>query len=77
MYPVLFWLHSARREHHLHERLTQTGVRYPVATAARDVAADAEVGPADDVWRIHRQLTGPRRLASLAALAVETYRHVA
>jgi hypothetical protein len=35
-WPVVFWLHSATREAHLHHRLTETQPDVPVATAARD-----------------------------------------
>ncbi|MBE1484997.1 replication-relaxation family protein [Plantactinospora soyae] len=65
-WPVLFWLHSAARERHLHTRLTEAGGRYPIATAARDSARQRAADPADDVWRIHRQPGAPLRLASLA-----------
>jgi Replication-relaxation len=64
IYPVLFWLHSTVREHHLHQRLTEAGIRYPIATAARD-AVTPSTGPADAVWRIHRRAGAPLRLADL------------
>ena len=46
--PVLFWLHSPRREQALHQRLARTRRAVPVATAAGDsVGAD----PSGVVWR--------------------------
>ncbi|WP_328467259.1 replication-relaxation family protein [Actinoplanes sp. NBC_00393] len=62
-YPVLFWLHSAVREHHLHLRLTEAGIRYPIATAARD--STAGLSPADAVWRLHRRAGASLPLAEL------------
>lgn len=44
--PVLFWLHSARRESELHRRLDASSV--PVATAFGDPATAA---PAQALWR--------------------------
>jgi hypothetical protein len=48
--PVLFWLHSAAREEHLHRRLA--ALRYPmlIVTAARDHAAQIGASPADAIW---------------------------
>ncbi|WP_433209360.1 replication-relaxation family protein [Dactylosporangium sp. CS-047395] len=51
-WPVLFALQSPRRELHLHQRLTDVGSRYPVATTA-------EEDPAGAVWWRHRR-EGPR-----------------
>jgi hypothetical protein len=65
-WPVLFWLPAAARERHLHHRLTEAGVDYPVATAARDNAAQWTASPADDVWWLHRRPGAPLRLADLA-----------
>ncbi|BCB89272.1 hypothetical protein Psuf_065850 [Phytohabitans suffuscus] len=65
VWPVLFWLHAAARERHLHARLTEAGVNYPVATAARDSAAGWAASPADDVWWLHRRPGAPLRLAEL------------
>jgi hypothetical protein len=67
---VLFWLHSAARERHLHARLTEADVRYPIATAARDTATQWATGPAGDVWWLHRRPGAPLRLASLARAAL-------
>ncbi|ROO59094.1 hypothetical protein EDC02_0879 [Micromonospora sp. Llam0] len=54
IWPVLFWLHSTVRERHLHTRLTDAGVVYPVATAARDSAAQrataTSLGVLTDAW---------------------------
>ncbi|MEV0730496.1 replication-relaxation family protein [Polymorphospora sp. NPDC050346] len=64
-WPVLFWLPTAVRERHLHRHLAKAGTSYPVATAARDSAAQRAASPADDVWWLHRH-DGPRqRLAHL------------
>lgn len=67
---MLFWLHSAARERHLHARLTEADVRYPIATAARDTATQWATGPAGDVWWLHRRPGAPLRLASLARAAL-------
>lgn len=64
VWPVLFWLHSATREVHLHDRLSETGVAggVPVATAARDRLDDRS--PAEAIWQLHGH--GPaRRLVEL------------
>jgi hypothetical protein len=61
-YPVLFWLPTTARETNLHARLAEVsppGV--PVATAARDAAAD----PAQPVWRLAGNGPGRLRLADL------------
>ncbi|HEV8570122.1 MAG TPA: replication-relaxation family protein [Actinoplanes sp.] len=62
-WPVLFWLHSATREAHLHHRLTETQPDVPVATAARD-RLDG-LGPADAIWHVHGQPGPLLRLAEL------------
>ncbi|MDG4833989.1 replication-relaxation family protein [Solwaraspora sp. WMMD1047] len=66
IWPVLFWLHSALRERHLHTRLTEAGVVYPVATATRDTATQQAASPADDIWWLHRHAGARQRLVSLA-----------
>ncbi|MEV0717767.1 replication-relaxation family protein [Asanoa sp. NPDC050611] len=43
-YPVLFWLHSAAREDHLHALLRPAGARVAAATAVHDS------DPAEAVW---------------------------
>jgi hypothetical protein len=63
-WPVLFSLPSPARERHLHQELTATGIRYPVATA---VHADVTgTSPAEAVWWLHRADVTPLRLADLA-----------
>jgi hypothetical protein len=60
--PILFWLPSAAREAHLHQRLAGVNLgEIVIATAARDSAARAGLGPADPVWR--RVGNGRHRLA--------------
>jgi hypothetical protein len=60
--PVLFWLPTAAREAHLHQRLAGVNLGgLIVATAARDSVAQAGLGPADAVWR--RVGNGRHRLA--------------
>jgi hypothetical protein len=71
-YPVLFWLHSTVREHHLHQRLTDAGIRYPIGTAARDTVTPARLSPADAVWRLHRRSGTPLRLTHLNTPTVDT-----
>jgi Replication-relaxation len=48
--PVLFWLHSAAREHYLHRRLATMRFPMPIATAARDHAGQIAASPAGDIW---------------------------
>jgi hypothetical protein len=48
--PVLFWLHSAARENHLHRRLATTRFPMLIATAARDHAKEIGASPAEAVW---------------------------
>jgi hypothetical protein len=72
VWPVLFSLHSATRERHLHHELTDAGIRYPVATTARDTATQEDRSPADAVWWLHRHQGGLLRLADLAATVVDS-----
>src|SRR6266545_3641838 len=62
-YPVLFWLHSADRETHLHQMLAHRGPGpVPVATGLHTPGAD----PAGRVWRLAGDpRPGRRRLAEL------------
>jgi hypothetical protein len=71
-WPVLFSLHSAARERHLHEELSEAGALYPVATTARDDAAQAARCPAEAVWWLHRHDGGLLRLADLATTVVDS-----
>ncbi|WP_432824738.1 replication-relaxation family protein [Dactylosporangium sp. CA-092794] len=64
-WPVLFWLHSSRREQHLHDLLRDVRVRVPVATAARDHARRIGAGPADAIWLPRGHHDRPLRLAEL------------
>jgi hypothetical protein len=66
VWPVLFSLHSATRERHLHEQLSDAGIWYPVATVARDEPARPGRSPAEAVWWLHHDGGGPLRLADLA-----------
>ncbi len=62
VWPVLYWLGSPRREHHLHQRLTARPTCIPIATATR-TANDQDHGsplatgracePAGPIWRLH------------------------
>ncbi|MEN3616183.1 replication-relaxation family protein [Plantactinospora sp. ZYX-F-223] len=70
--PLLFWLHSTAREHHLHTRLAEADVWYPIATAARDSAAQRAATPADDIWWLHRRPGARLRLAGLARTLSDT-----
>jgi hypothetical protein len=63
VYPVLFWLHSRVREQHLHQRLSDAGIRYPVATAVREPTAGTNA--AEAVWWLHGHPGAPRRLTDL------------
>jgi hypothetical protein len=72
VWPVLFWLHAAARERHLHQRLTEARVWVPVATAARDDATRTGRSPAETVWRLHQHSGGLLRLADLAATVRDT-----
>jgi len=62
-YPVLFWLHSADRETHLHQMLANRGPGpVPVATGVHTPGAN----PAGPVWRLAGDpRPGRRRLAEL------------
>ena len=62
-YPVLFWLHAADRETHLHQMLTDRGPGLvPVATGVHTPGAN----PAGRVWRLAGDPhPGRRRLAEL------------
>lgn len=66
VWPVVFSLHSAARERHLQHELAAAGVRYPVATTARDAATEAGRSPAEAVWWLHRHQGGLLRLSDLA-----------
>jgi hypothetical protein len=69
-WPVLFSLHSAARQQHLHDRLTGTRFAVPVATMARDVVRGAGLSPADGVWLNHGAgYIGHKRLIDLSAIA--------
>ncbi|MFR9777723.1 replication-relaxation family protein [Micromonospora sp. MS34] len=72
VWPVLFWLHSAARERHLHQRLSDAGIRTPAATAVRDDAARNGKSPAEAVWWLHRRPGGLLRLADLADTVITT-----
>lgn len=48
-WPLLLWLHSPTREHHLHQAIGQHIPLRPVATAARHLGTP---GPAGAVWRL-------------------------
>jgi hypothetical protein len=72
VWPVLFSVHSAARERHLHQALSEDGVRYPVATTARNDAAQAGYSPAEAVWWLHRHDGALLRLADLAATIVDS-----
>jgi hypothetical protein len=65
-WPVLFSLHSAARERHLHQALSEDAIRYPVATTARDDTTQTGRSPAEAVWWLHRHDGALLRLADLA-----------
>jgi hypothetical protein len=71
VWPVLFSLHSAARERHLHQELSTDGVRYPVATTARDDTTQAGRCPADAVWWLHRRDGALLRLADLGTTVID------
>lgn len=75
IWPVLFSLHTAARERHLHQALTDVGIHYPVATTARDDAAQADASPADAVWWLHHHDGGLLRLIDLADTVVDGHNH--
>ncbi len=65
-WPVLCWLHSARREDHLHVALNHVDVNVPVATATRDNPhLNADAGPAGAIWHPYRANQGPLSLHRL------------
>lgn len=74
VWPVLFSLHSAIRERHLHQQLSAAGVRYPIATTARDDSQLAGRSPAESVWWLHRHDGGLLGLTDLAATVVDSRR---
>ena len=49
-HPVLFWLPTIARETHLHAHLARQPSAVPVATATRQHADTAGMGPAGRVW---------------------------
>ncbi|MEY9855114.1 hypothetical protein ABH935_000713 [Catenulispora sp. GAS73] len=68
--PVLFWLHSSRREQGLHHRLARAGSPVPIATASGDSTAAA---PANVVWRrVGAAADDPVRLIDLAGGAASS-----
>ena len=67
-WPVLFWLPSAAREPHLHDRLAEAPpsvLAVPVATATRDHAPAAGLSPAEAIWWLHAHPGPLLRLADL------------
>ena len=71
-WPVLFSLHSAARERHFHQELSADGVRYPVATAARDNIPKTGRCAAEAVWWLHRRDGALLRLADLASTVIDS-----
>jgi hypothetical protein len=71
--PVLFWLHSVRREAALHRDLATDPPRVPVATAtAAALTEDGGAGPAGRIWRLARpNLTTRLPLAALAGYTTQ------
>lgn len=64
-WPVLFWLHSTTRAHHLHQQLAPLApLAVPVATASRDHAQNHGHSPAGLLWQLHGH-PGPLALADL------------
>jgi hypothetical protein len=63
--PVLFWLHAAAREHHLHQGLASMHFSTVIATAARDRAAAVAGSPADAIWTRHGEARDRVSLADL------------
>lgn len=66
-WPVLFWLPSAAREHHLHQHLSHIRTPMPVATAVTGPQAH----PAGAVWRLAGTTGARLRLAELPCPAGE------
>ena len=69
-WPVLFTVESPRRERHFHQRLTDAGIRWPVATTVRPRIIDhrtpaTQSSPAEAVWWPHRHAGSLVRLADL------------
>ena len=62
-WPVLFWLHSAKREAHLHRRLAEARPAVPIATAARDRIEGKD--PAEAIWHLYGLASPLVRLAEL------------
>ena len=73
VWPVLFSLHSATRERHLHQELSNDAIHYPVATTARDDTAQTGRCPAEAVWWLHQYDGTPLRLADLAATVTDSW----
>ncbi|MGS2620109.1 replication-relaxation family protein, partial [Micromonospora sp. LZ34] len=67
-WPVLFWLHFAKRAHHLHQHLAAIPIPIPVATASRDHATHTTLGPPGPLWQLHGH-AGLLALADLPAAA--------
>jgi len=69
VWPVLFWLPSAARELHLHQRLAAefTSITIPVATATSDHATATGLSPAQAVWWLHGRQGTRLPLAALPA----------
>ena len=70
-WPVLFWLPSAARERHLHDRLAEVQASVPavpVATAARDHAAAEGLSPAEAIWCLHAHPGPLLRLTDLPSV---------
>lgn len=64
--PVLFWLHSPRREQALHRRLSAAQPPVPVATASGD---PKELDPSGQLWRpVGRSDSERLRLIELSGL---------
>jgi predicted transcriptional regulator len=62
-WPVLFWLHSATREAHLHRRLDAARPTVPVASCSRD-RTDGK-SPAEAIWYLHGTTAPLLRLGEL------------
>lgn len=71
VWPVLFWLDSPLREQHLHQKLTDERITWPVATAVADNPAHAGKSPAEAVWWLHQYRGGLLRLADLAHTVID------
>jgi hypothetical protein len=73
IWPVLFSLHATARERHLHQRLANDDIRYPIATTTRDTTTHGPADPAEAVWWLHRHPGTRRRLADLATTVIDTH----